>query len=210
MTFEETSHLSTAKDPKAGILLLHDFFGLSDSVRTIAAHFAAQGFATLAPDMYEGEVTDSIPRARELSKALNIAELVARLRREGERVKSMGGGRVGIVGFSMGAGLAMHLAQQDTGAGAVIAYYGCEEVDASAWPCPLMGHFAESDEWTDPDEARRAFSAAQTSGHAVELHFYPETAHWFANADVPAAYDPAAAELATHRSLDFLRRYLAR
>ena len=32
MTTEENSHLSTADDPKAGILLLHDFFGLSDSV----------------------------------------------------------------------------------------------------------------------------------------------------------------------------------
>lgn len=209
MTTEEDSHLSTVDDPKDGILLLHDFFGLSDSVRAIAAHFAAQGFATLAPDMYEGEVTDSIPRARELSGALNIEELVTRLRRDGDRVKSLGGGRFGIVGFSMGAGLAMYLAQQGVGTGAVIAYYGFEEVDASAWSCALMGHFAESDEWTDLVEAKRAFSAAQTSGHTVELHIYPGTGHWFANADVPGAYDSAAAELATERSLGFLQRHLS-
>lgn len=207
MTQGESEHLSTSPSPTAGILLLHDFFGLSDSVRSIAAEFADQGFATLAPDMYEGEVTNSIPRARELSGGLDIADLVPRLQRDGDRVKSLGGGRLGIVGFSMGAGLAIHLAQQGVDAGAVIVYYGLEEVGPS-WSCPLMGHFAESDEWTNPEDVRRMTSAVEASGHAVELHSYPGVEHWFANADVQGAYDRAAAELAMQRSLGFLRLHL--
>jgi carboxymethylenebutenolidase len=71
-----------------------------------------------------------------------------------------------------------------------------------------LGHFAEQDEWEELEWVRQMESAMRDAGRKVTLHVYQGPGHWFFEHDRPE-YDPAAAELAWQRTLEFLRAQLA-
>ena len=64
-----------------GVLVLHPWWGLNGFVRELCDRFAGEGFVASAPDLYEGEMTSDIERARELSSSLDTE-------RAGRRVTS--------------------------------------------------------------------------------------------------------------------------
>ena len=90
-----------------------------------------------------------------------------------------------------------------------MVYYATVEPEMTALiTCPVLGHFAEVDEF-EPDSARERFIAdLQKQGTVVEQRTYPGTEHSFANADV-AAFVPDAAQQAWSETVEFPRRYLA-
>jgi carboxymethylenebutenolidase len=116
--------------------------------------------------------------------------------------------RLGVIGFSLGAAFAVALAQERT-VDAVVLYYGLGEFKLDRWSAPVLGHFAEVDEWEPAEDARTAFAGLRDAGIHAELHIYPETGHWFANRAVGDAYNADAARVAKDRTFAFLRRELA-
>ncbi len=69
---------------------------------------------------------------------------------------------------------------------------------------PLLGHFAEDDEFEPEAGVRELEEAFRAAGREVTIHVYPGTGHWFAEPSRDA-YQPAAAELAFERTVTFLR-----
>jgi carboxymethylenebutenolidase len=87
-------------------------------------------------------------------------------------------------------------------------YYTTIDSEQSALiSCPVLGHFAEVDEF-EPDSAQERFIAdLQSQGTVVEQRTYPGTEHSFANADV-SAFVPDASQQAWSETVEFLRRRL--
>jgi carboxymethylenebutenolidase len=54
-----------------GVLVLHAWWGLNDTIKAFCNRLAANGFVTFAPDLYHGQVADTIPDAERLGSALD-------------------------------------------------------------------------------------------------------------------------------------------
>ena len=66
----------------------------------------------------------------------------------------------------------------------------------------------EADDLATDDDVNYLEAQLRLAGHDIDFHRYPGTGHWFAEADRPAAYHAAAADLAWERTLAFLHARL--
>lgn len=191
-----------------GVLLLHEFFGLTRSFCDYADALNDSGFTVLVPDLYDGRVATSVDEATRMAEALEPERVLARLHAAAEHLTSNWHPRLGVVGFSLGAGYSVRLAQE-LSLDATVLYYGMAEVDPARWSGPVLGHFAETDEWESPAAVEPVFDHLSRVGVDAELIVHPGTGHWFANPAVPGSYDPPAAEAAWEATVDFLTYHLA-
>jgi carboxymethylenebutenolidase len=203
-----TGYLARSERVGPCVLVLHEFFGLTQAFKDMADDLNAEGFTVLAPDLYDGKIASSVEEAKELSGALDEETVMLRLKAASEHLTSNWHPRLGAVGFSLGADLALSLATRRE-LEAVVVYYGLWGVEPGKWRTPLLGHFADKDEWVDQDAVEKVFPALADGGVDAEFHVYPGTGHWFANPDVADSYHPEAAGSAWDRTVDFLTHHLA-
>ncbi len=196
-----------------GVLVLHSWWGLTPFFRGVCDRLADAGFVALAPDLHGGDRTADTPDEAEALLATTDTNRTAGIVVSSlSALRSMPAtpeGRVGVLGFSMGASWALWAATRfPDDVAAVSTFYGSQDIDFSPARATFQGHFAEHDEFVSDDE--RAYLEAQLrlSGHEPEFHDYPGTGHWFFEDDRPAAHVAAAADEAWGRTLDFLHRTL--
>jgi carboxymethylenebutenolidase len=207
-----TMHLALpASLARAGVIVLHPWWGLNDDVIAFADRLADAGFAAAAPDLYAGQVATTIPEAEGLSDSLDedIADafVLAAVDELGATVGDPSA-RLGAVGFSMGGAWALWLPAQRPEVAATVVYYGSiEGPSLTRARTPVLGHFAETDPY-ETDEGLAVFEKTlRTANRDVELHRYPGTGHWFAEPS-KEAYVAEAADVAFDRTVDFLRQHL--
>src|SRR5437773_5548204 len=91
---------------RAGVLVLHDWYGLLPHVRSACDELAAVGLVALAPDLYDGRSTTDPQQAeaiQQASGAMDLARVRARLdAATAELRRRAGDGPVGGLGWSMG------------------------------------------------------------------------------------------------------------
>lgn len=196
-----------------GVLVLHSWWGLTPFFHGVCDRLADEGFVALAPDLHgDGETADTPDEAEALLAGTDpnrTANLVVASLSALRGMPATPDGRVGILGFSMGASWALWAATRfPDDVAAVSVYYGDQDIDFSAARAAFQGHFAEYDEFTSPDAAAYLEARLHLDGHQPEFHHYPGTSHWFAESDRPAAYSEAEAELAWRRTVEFLHREL--
>ncbi len=192
------------------VLVLHAWWGLNDTAKAFCDRLAAAGFVAFAPDLYHGQVTDTIARAEALSQALDhdqaAVDLGAAVRFLGERAGQAGRG-LAVIGFSLGAFFALELSVTDPEhVESVVVFYGTRPGDYGASRAAFLGHFAETDPFEPRSEADALEDALRHAGRPVRFYHYPGTGHWFCEPDRVQAFDEAAAGLAWERTLAFLRR----
>lgn len=197
-----------------GVLVIHEWWGLNDNIRSMARQLAAEGYAALAVDLYGGRVAEEPALARELMQAAQSRPVAmqANLRQaHAYLVDRVGAPRTGSIGWCFGGGVSLEAALLLPGElDAAVVYYGrvvtdrkrLERLDA-----PVLGLFGGADRGI-PVESVRAFEAAlRELGKTAEIHIYPGAQHAFANPS-GSRYDAAAAEDAWARTLAFLARIL--
>ena len=193
-----------------GVLVLHAWWGLNDTARAFCSRLAESGFVAFAPDLYHGQVADTVPGADALSSAMDskqakaeIAEAVDYLN---ERADKAGSG-LAVVGFSLGAYYALDLSTSDPERiRSVVVFYGTGPTDFTKSRAAYLGHFAEKDQFEPQTEVDKLEAALRGAGRPVTFHNYPGTGHWFFEPDRIDAFDEAAATLAWDRTVEFLRR----
>jgi carboxymethylenebutenolidase len=118
-------------------------------------------------------------------------------------------GKIGVVGFCYGGGLALRAAIEAVGVDCAVAFYGrpLSAEDTRRLKVPVLLHYAGTDERINAaiPEFRAALDAG---GVPYSLNMYPGTQHGFHNDSSAARYDQAAATLAWQRTLDFFATYL--
>jgi carboxymethylenebutenolidase len=195
-----------------GVLVLHAWWGLNDTIKAFCKRLAESGFVAFAPDLYHGQVADTIPAAEALGKALDanfmqarseIAEAARFLdKRTGQSERGLS-----VIGFSLGAFYALDLAAADPERiRSVVLFYGTAGGDISAARAAFLGHFAGDDPFEPKSGVDELEDSLKRAGRQVTFYRYPGTGHWFCEPDRPDAYNPAAASLAWERTLDFLKR----
>ena len=167
----------------------------------------------LAPDLHGDGVTAETPDEAEALLAATdpnrTANLVVASLSALRGMPATPEGRVGIIGFSMGASWALWAATRfPDDIAAVTAYYGSQDIDFAPARAAFQGHFAEIDEFMSDDDVNYLEAQLRLNGHDTDFHRYPGTGHWFAEEDRPAAHDPAAAEQAWERTIAFLHQQL--
>lgn len=199
-----------ARGTGPGVLVLHAWWGLNDTIRAICDRLAGAGFVALAPDLYHGAVASTIADAETLAQALfkerlrASAEVIDATRFLGERAEGADRG-LAVLGFSLGASYALDLAAAAPAQiGKVVIYYGTGGDDFGDARAAFLGHFAADDPYEPRAYVDQVEEAIRRAGRPVTFHHYPGTGHWFAEPDRTDAYDEAAATLAWERTLDFL------
>jgi carboxymethylenebutenolidase len=198
--------------PPAGqgraVLVLHAWWGLNDTIRALCKRLADSGFVTFAPDLYHGQVTDTIPGAETLSNALfeNLDRPKADLVAAATFLNEQAPGGMAVIGFSLGAFFALDLSVTVPELiSSVVVFYGTRPGDYSRSKAAYLGHFAETDEFEPRPNVDDLENALRSAGRPVTFHHYSGTGHWFFEPDRPQAYHPAAASLAWDRTLAFLK-----
>jgi carboxymethylenebutenolidase len=191
------------------IVVIHEWWGVNDQIKSIADRWASQGFVAAVPDLYDGRVAATSADAEALMKALDfeqalqaIAAAVAAL-----RTHARSNGKVAISGYCMGGALAFAAATRVRGLAAVVPFYGLPpQADWSKVDAPIQAHFATHDDWATVAGARKIESALAAHGASMELHVY-DAQHGFCNDRRPEVFDPEAAALAWQRTLAFVRSH---
>jgi carboxymethylenebutenolidase len=193
-----------------GVLVLHAWWGLNDTMRAVCTRLADAGFVAFAPDLYHGKVADTIPDAETLGKALDAnhlqakAEIADAARFLGQRAGQSAWG-LAVIGFSLGAYYALDLAAADPEhIRSVVLFYGTGDGDFSTSRAAYLGHFAENDPYEPQSNIDDLEEALRRAGRPVTFYRYPGTGHWFFEPDRTEAYNQAAASLAWERTLTFL------
>ncbi|MGE5228063.1 MAG: dienelactone hydrolase family protein [Planctomycetaceae bacterium] len=186
-----------------GVVVIQEWWGLDDHIRSIADRLANEGFAALAPDLYRGQQPTEPDDARKLAMALDDADALASLHAAVAFLHANGHERVGVTGFCMGGSLAWEVALTADDVAAVVPFYGGVETAGGLAPrMPVQAHYAEHDRF--PDEMLEAVRGAL----GEDFHRYPGTSHAFMN-DTRPAYAPEAAALAWERMIAFLREHVS-
>jgi carboxymethylenebutenolidase len=200
-------------------IVLQEWWGLEEHIRSVCDRFAAEGFFALAPDLYRGEETTKPSEAQQKLMALNIEQAEQDMCGAADFLASregMEGAGVGSVGFCLGGGLsAWALATCPKVVAAASYYYVLPhgKPDFSTLKGPVLGHFGTADEFVPVGAAKELEAEIRDAGGEATFHFYEGATHAFFNdLDRPervGVYDPEAAELSWQRTVSFLRTVLA-
>ena len=194
-----------------GVLVLHAWWGLNDTIKATCNRLAKSGFIAFAPDLYHGQIAVTIPEAETLAKVLNANHLQAEAKLAEATIfldKRVGGADHGliVIGFSLGANYALDLSISDPEhIRTVVLFYGTGGGDFSTSRAAYLGHFAEDDPYEPKSSVDELEVVLREAGRPVTFYHYPGTGHWFMEPDRTDAYNQTAASLAWERTLAFLK-----
>jgi carboxymethylenebutenolidase len=207
-----TVYVAGPKEARKGVVLVHDWFGVSPFYTEAAERLAKQGYRVVAVDLYGGHHATTHEEAGKLLESLRD-ETAAREIDGAIQSLSDGGRIVAVMGFSMGARHALAAALRNGTVRATVLWYGetikdAEQLRHLAGPALLI---AGSRDGQSAAEDSAAFSkAADRAGVGAEVYVYPGADHAFAQPlfNRGKTYDPVAAGAAWLLSEDFLKRRL--
>ena len=195
-----------------GVLVVHENRGLNPHIEDVTRRLALDNFVAFAPDALFplGGYPGDEDKARELFAKLEQPKSRNDFINAAGFLKALPEctGKVGVVGFCYGGGIANLLATRIPDLGGAVLFYGGQApaADAAKIKSPLLVHYAENDErinagWPAYETALKA------AGVKFEMFNYPGTQHGFNN-DTTPRYDEKAATLAWQRTVAFFNKNL--
>jgi len=214
------AYLATpAKGSGLGIVLLQEIFGVNAYIRSVADHYAEEGYVVLAPDLFwrikpgielgftEEERKQAFAYREKFDVDRSVEDIgatIAALRALPEMK-----GKVGAIGFCLG-GLLAYLSAARLGVDCAVSYYGVgiEQVlgEAGKIKCPMVLHMGEKDRWTPPAVVS-AIKGAFEGRPDIEIYVYPGVDHAFSRKG-GSNFDKPAAMMAHSRSIALFRKVL--
>jgi len=190
------------------VVVIPDWFGRLPWLASYAEALARRGLRVVVLDLYDGVATTDEGQAERLASGLERSAALMMVEDAIERGRDEGSDRVGLIGFALGGGLALLTAQAGD-VDAVVAYTATlADTEDGVVPCPVLLHFAGTDEWAPGAEPETFIARLDDDETPVTRHDYPGTTHSFANASLADEVDPQAAGLAFARTAEFLLDYL--
>lgn len=196
--------------PRGAVVVVQEIFGVNRHIRGVASRFAAMGYETVAPALFDrvergvelGYDEEGFARGRALVGQLTPEGMLADLEAAVAAVADRG--KVGLVGYCFGGAVVWVAAARLSGIACAVSYYGSRilgyrELSPSV---PVQMHVGEQDA-SFPVEQARAIAAAH---EGVELHAYA-AGHGF-DCDHRSDFDADAAAVALQRTLGFFGRHV--
>ena len=203
---------ASGNGPFPAVLVVHENRGLNPYIEDVARRLGTAGFMAFAPDGLTsvggypgddekgGELFAKVDRTKMLE---DFAAAAAWL-----KARPDSSGRLGVVGFCYGGGVANSLAVRMPDLAAAVPFYGQPPAaaDVPKIKAAILAHHAELD--TRLASTWPAYDAELTAAKIPHAgYIYPNTNHGFHN-DTTPRYDEAAAKLAWQRTLDWFNTYL--
>ena len=197
-------------------IVLQEWWGVDEHIRSICDRFAAEGFFALAPDLYRGETTAQPSEAEQKMMAMSMDQAEQDMCGAAEYLRTLDGVEgegVGSVGFCLGGGLSIWAAANCPNIAAAVTYYYVMphgKPDFKGIDGPVLGHFGTADDFVPVEDAKQLESEISGAGVDVTFHLYEGAGHAFFNdTNRMGTYDAELAELSWTRTVDFLRTALA-
>jgi carboxymethylenebutenolidase len=205
-----SAYVAGPENATKGIVVIQEIFGLNHHIRDMADRFGSQGYAVVAPALFDrvergvelGYTQDDIGKGRDYRMKLTDAQVMLDVDAAAE---SLAGKKLGIVGYCFGGTVAFWGATRSTKFAAASGWYGggvAGSKDERA-NCPVQLHFGEKDA-SIPMSDVDAVKAAQPK---ADIHVYMGAQHGF-GCDERGSFSRPDYELAQQRTLDFFARYL--
>jgi len=204
-----------AGEPKKhpGVLVVHENRGLNPYIEDVTRRLATEGFIAFAPDALTplGGYPGDDEKGKDLQAKRKPEEMIEDFIAGAQWLQKNPGctGKVGVVGFCYGGGVANTLAVRLPDVIAAAApFYGRQPAaeDVPKIKAALLLHYAGLD--TRIDEGWPAYEAAlKQAGVQYTAYIYPNVNHGFHN-DTTPRYDEAAAKLAWSRTIEFFKKTL--
>lgn len=207
-----------ATPDKAGhypaLVVIHEWWGLTDWVKEQTQKLAEQGYVALAPDLYRGQVTSDPEVAHELMRGLPADRAVSDLKAAFAYLatrKDVDRGHIGSIGWCMGGGFSLQLAIHEPHLAACVVNYGALPTDPNDLQqiyAPILGNFGAEDRGITPTDVQDFEKTMRNMNRRVDMKEYDGAGHGFENSTNTAAYRPDAAADAWARTVAFLSKAL--
>ncbi len=201
-------------EPTAGILVIHEWWGLNENIRSMARQLAGEGYVALAVDLYEGEVAETREDAGRLARGSrdNPDRGRENLRQAWNFLKQeQGVEKVGVIGWCFGGGWSLQTALMlGDGIDGAVIYYGRVITDRDALEAlatPILGIFGAEDGGIPVATVREFQTTLDLLGKPASIHIYEGADHAFANPS-GTRYNENAAEDAWSKTLTFFGQTL--
>jgi dienelactone hydrolase len=189
------------------VLLFHHIQGLTEGVRAFADQLRAGGHTVHTPDLFDGQIFDTIESGFAYTRSLEEGAIDERVNAAVDDLPD----DLVYAGISYGVPPALQLTVKRPGARGLLMLESAMPI-AGEWAVgpfpdgvPLQIHGAEGDEYFGEDRPFADEAVALLGAERAELFVYPGEQHLFTDSSLPS-YDAEAAALVTERTLAFLDR----
>ena len=207
---EAKGYLATAREPKGSVVVLQEWWGLNDQIKGVADRFAAAGYTALAPDLYEGRVTQDADEASHMMTGLDwVGASEQDTRGAVQYLKAKTGKKAAVMGFCMGGALTIIAGVKIPECDAGVCFYGIppkEAADPAKITVPFQAHFATKDDWCTPQAVEQLRKDMAGVKSPVDIHEY-DGEHGFFN-ETRDVFNRNAADVSWERTIDFLNKVL--
>jgi carboxymethylenebutenolidase len=214
----------THGEPKGGVIVVQEAFGVNDHIEDVCERFAAEGWLAIAPHLFHrtgdpvleyGDLSQIRPHMEALSPEGVLADIDTAIAAMADHAIPASG--CGIVGFCMGGSVALITAAQRA-LGAAVTFYGGGLTEGRfGFPplielgrelqTPWLGLFGDLDRGIPVEAVEQLRVAAAESGQPTEIVRYADAEHGF-HCDVRASYNADAARDGWRRTLDWFGRHI--
>ncbi len=228
------AYIAGKENTHAGVILIHEVWGLNQNIRSLTDRLAAEGYLVLAPDLISHTgITEKMDQSI-LAEAANPATrdeaqkkmraIMTPIRSEEfgsetvERLKicftylrqEYGLKKIAVMGFCFGGTYSYSLAVNEPALAAALPFYGYapeKEDELAKISCPVMAFYGEKDTALVQDLPRLQISMKKLNKD-FRFKVYPNTGHAFMNDTNPTTYNEEAADDAWREALQFLKAHL--
>lgn len=193
--------------PHPAVVVIQHAGGVDEFVRGVSDRFAAEGYFSIAPELYHRDDPNTSDDPLTRMGRLRDRNIVADVNAAIEHLKTLPETRddIGITGFCMGGRVAYLMAATNPALKASVVFYGGNTMVSwgQATPpfeltaqivCPVMGLFGEDDANPNPADVAKIDAELTKHGKVHEFHSYPGAGHAFMNEGRPSYREDAAAD----------------
>lgn len=215
VTGEVSAHFARPKGGAKlpGVVVVHENIGLVPHIEDVTRRVALEGFLAIGPDALSpvgGTPKDSNKAKKllkELDKQSTVNDYIAAVKYLQYHPESTG--KVGIIGFCWGGGVANQVAVKTPDLTAAVPFYGRQPApeDVAKIKASLLLHYAGLDERIN--KGIPAFEAALKAASVdYKMYMYEGAKHAFFNDAKAGRYHEEGAQLAWKRTIAFLKEKL--
>jgi carboxymethylenebutenolidase len=194
-----------------GIILIHEWWGINDNIKSMARDLASHGYVAMAVDLYAGQVATTPDGARQLLLSFDEQKGMANINSAVNYLKdNYNVTKIATIGWCFGGSQSLNYALSGNKLDATIIYYGQPVTDTtklSSIKWPVLGFFGEKDQSISIDKVREFKSDLDKTGVQNQIYTYPGLGHAFANPS-GANYAPSQTKDSWNKTLSFMDKYL--
>ena len=205
------------KGKRPAIIVVQEWWGLTDHIKDIAKRFATEGYVAIAPDLYSRlghALTTDAGEAGKLMNALKQEDGLADLNATVAYLKSVpevNVNKIGVTGFCMGGSYALMLPCVNGDIKAAAPFYGQvpnPDTPLQKLVAPVLYFYGEDDGWITKADVQRLAAALKKYKKTGEIKTYPGAPHAFFRDTDKSVYRPEAAKDAWARAKAFFKQQL--